>query len=285
MFNLFGRNSEIIDKTSSIISQDVTSNISNNLPDISPTIENMTSAPGAVASSATATIASLPAAASSVASSAASSPNYMFYLIIFIILSLIGINFFGYLAVIIDALESIFGEPFRDFLKFIGYYTSETIKQTVETSAEGTKFVTDISKDVIVNSIDEISTQTSHASNTIKKLDNEIDAELFNKPRIEPNTPTPDKVPYLDRADILMSFDKVKKKEFEDKEATKHYVEDDAGSTIQKGTSASGKSGWCYIGEDRGNRSCMEVGAAHQCMSGDIFPSKEICVNPSLRYS
>ena len=44
-----------------------------------------------------------------------------------------------------------------------------------------------------------------------------------------------------------------------------------------------GKAGFCYIGEDRGNRSCIEVGENDQCMSGDIFPSRDICVNPNLR--
>lgn len=46
---------------------------------------------------------------------------------------------------------------------------------------------------------------------------------------------------------------------------------------------ATSKVGWCFVGEDRGYRSCAEVGEADKCMSGDIFPSKEICVNPSLR--
>ena len=46
---------------------------------------------------------------------------------------------------------------------------------------------------------------------------------------------------------------------------------------------ATSKVGWCLVGEDRGYRSCAEVGASDKCMSGDIFPSKEICVNPSLR--
>jgi len=43
------------------------------------------------------------------------------------------------------------------------------------------------------------------------------------------------------------------------------------------------KSGYCYIGEDRGHRSCVRVGKGDVCMSGDIFPSIEICINPSLR--
>ena len=43
------------------------------------------------------------------------------------------------------------------------------------------------------------------------------------------------------------------------------------------------KTGFCYIGEDRGTRSCMYVGKRDTCMSGDIFPSMDICINPNLR--
>jgi hypothetical protein len=57
---------------------------------------------------------------------------------------------------------------------------------------------------------------------------------------------------------------------------------DDATSAIQMNKSA-GKSGYCYIGEERGFRSCVKVGENDACMSGDIFPSLDICVNPTLR--
>ena len=56
---------------------------------------------------------------------------------------------------------------------------------------------------------------------------------------------------------------------------------DDATSSTQR--TSSGKAGYCYIGEDRGFRSCVSVNERDTCMSGDIFPSNEICVNPSLR--
>jgi hypothetical protein len=54
---------------------------------------------------------------------------------------------------------------------------------------------------------------------------------------------------------------------------------DDATSRTQR----TGKSGYCYIGEDRGFRSCIRVGEQDTCMSGDIFPTHAICVNPRLR--
>jgi hypothetical protein len=53
-------------------------------------------------------------------------------------------------------------------------------------------------------------------------------------------------------------------------------------SNIQQSKSSS-KSGWCFIGEDRGFRSCIQVNENEKCMSGDIFPSQDICINPNLR--
>ena len=57
-------------------------------------------------------------------------------------------------------------------------------------------------------------------------------------------------------------------------------ADDSYSSTIQ---SSNNKSGWCYIGEERGYRTCLQVGENDTCMSGDIFPSRDICINPSLR--
>ena len=55
---------------------------------------------------------------------------------------------------------------------------------------------------------------------------------------------------------------------------------DDTGSNTQ---ASQRKSGYCYIGEDRGFRSCIEVTESDTCMSGDIFPTQAICINPNFR--
>lgn len=54
---------------------------------------------------------------------------------------------------------------------------------------------------------------------------------------------------------------------------------DDSRSSIQ----TMGKSGWCYIGEEQGMRTCSEIGVNDICMSGDVFPTQAVCMNPSLR--
>jgi hypothetical protein len=43
------------------------------------------------------------------------------------------------------------------------------------------------------------------------------------------------------------------------------------------------KAGFCYIGEDRGFRSCISVGEGDDCMSQDIYPTMDQCINPNLR--
>ena len=57
---------------------------------------------------------------------------------------------------------------------------------------------------------------------------------------------------------------------------------DDADSRTQLAQS-SRKAGYCFIGEDRGFRSCVNVDESDQCISGKIFPTEAICINPNLR--
>ena len=203
--------------------------------------------------------------------------NMTLYLIVIVILAILGVNIFGYAAIVTETLAEIFGPAIKSIGAFFGYYTGESIKQTVETSAEGTKFSADIAKDVIVNSIDLIGGQ---AKNTQDAL-NDTDAELVEKKHTVATVEreNPKNPPYIDRTDLLDSFEKVKENVAK---SNTEFISDDAGSSIQKG-GIGGNQGWCYIGEDRGFRSCVEVGTAHECMSGNVFPSKEICINPSLR--
>lgn len=41
---------------------------------------------------------------------------------------------------------------------------------------------------------------------------------------------------------------------------------------------------WCYVGsDDDGTRYCSSVDKSDNCMSGNIFPSRKLCINPNLR--
>jgi len=56
---------------------------------------------------------------------------------------------------------------------------------------------------------------------------------------------------------------------------------DNSSGTIQNSIS-SGKAGWCLTGEYQNKRGCVSVSESDQCLSGQIFPSKEMCLNPTL---
>ena len=43
------------------------------------------------------------------------------------------------------------------------------------------------------------------------------------------------------------------------------------------------KGNYCYIGTDRTFRSCVKMNDNDTCVSGKIFPTKDICINPNLR--
>ena len=49
---------------------------------------------------------------------------------------------------------------------------------------------------------------------------------------------------------------------------------------IQNNSSA--KSQWCLVGEYNGTRGCISVGDQDKCLSGQVFPSQQQCLNPTL---
>jgi len=166
------------------------------------------------------------------------------YLLIFLILSFLGINLFTYLGNITEYIFDII----KPIVNFFGYTIAETTKTTINLSATGSKGLIDAAAGSATVGIDLLEKGLGR-----KQIRNNIDN---NQKMIMDNI--------LSRASIS------------------NPVPDDAGSLIQS-TQNKSKSGYCYIGEDRGFRSCIQVGEGDICMSGDIFPTQEICVNPSLR--
>ena len=77
---------------------------------------------------------------------------------------------------------------------------------------------------------------------------------------------------------IALNDNATREKINKDQSTDSDYQADDSRSFLN-----SRNEGWCFIGENNGARVCGEVGLNDECMSGKIFPSSEICVNPNLR--
>lgn len=178
-------------------------------------------------------------------------------LLIILLLALIGFNVFTYLDDMTAWFSDTFGAPFRYVARILGYAAADTVKTTVDVTAQGAKSAVDIAAGATTSGINVLQ-QTIEQSG----LPGDTSKHSQDQSELDANESS------LDKA---LSHAK--------KEPPRP---DDATSRTQRGQ-RSGKSGYCYIGEDRGFRSCIKLGEEDTCMSGDIFPTQAICINPRLR--
>lgn len=180
----------------------------------------------------------------------------MTWILIILVLAFLGFNIFVYLAKGTEQLNTVFTPIINMFSGIFG----TTVGQVVDVSAEGAKTVVNTGAGV-------------------------VDAGLSGVQQITPNNATSSvsSVPVTKNQPDLMSNNSLNKAlntSQSSQNTNNEYQADEASSSIQSGPP---KSGWCYIGEDRGFRTCAEVGPNDKCISGDIFPSQDLCVNPNLR--
>lgn len=199
---------------------------------------------------------------SSTSSSSSSVSSFLIRaLLIIILLALIGFNVFKYLDDITQWFSDTFGAPFRSVARLFGYVAADTAKTTIDVTAKGAKTAVDVAAGATTSGIDVLQ-KTIGGEGT--------DASFKNS-----NQPTRNTMPRLgNKNNAELSLENALS------HAKKEPPQpDDATSRTQR----TGKAGYCYIGEDRGFRSCLKVGEQDTCMSGDIFPTHAVCINPRLR--
>ena len=179
------------------------------------------------------------------------------WLIIIFVLAFLGINIFAYLAKGTQDITNIFKPLIDIILSIFGKITG----QVVDVSTEGAKTV------------------VKATAGVVDKTAEVVDSGLSKVQDIATGTLVKNTFPQPDVAQSN-SLNRALNTTAQTGPNTNEYEADESSSNIQNGAP---KAGWCYIGEDRGFRSCAKVGVNDKCMSGDIFPSHEICVNPSLR--
>jgi hypothetical protein len=57
---------------------------------------------------------------------------------------------------------------------------------------------------------------------------------------------------------------------------------DTTSSPIQNPIS-SNKTNWCLVGDYAGKRGCIEIGESDKCLSNQIYPTQQLCLNPNTR--
>jgi len=195
------------------------------------------------------------------------------WIIIILILTFLGVNIFAYLAKGTQGVSDFFAPIITQISSIFGGVTGQVVsvsaegsKAVVSTAAQGTQSALGATADVVnagLSTVQEVAQPSQQTQSSLKSQnvnDQQVDIMQANTLNRALNSATSQKQ-QLNGED---------------------YQADDSLSSIQM-SSTTGKAGWCYIGEERGFRTCSEVGVNDTCMSGDIFPSQQICVNPNLR--
>jgi hypothetical protein len=200
------------------------------------------------------------------------------WIIIILILAFLGINIFAYLAKGTQDTVSILSQIFEPILKFLGYTTLTTTKQTVETSATGATSGINMVAGTTTDAIDNI-LQTNGSGTPVSTSGTSTGVSTVPQGNMSTSLPVQNNIQKNNTKIEKLQEDALSKALSSAQQKQGEVSPDDSRSSIQ----TTGKSGWCYIGDDQGLRTCSEIGVNDVCMSGDIFPTQPVCINPNLR--
>lgn len=192
------------------------------------------------------------------------------WIIIIVVLTFLGFNIFAYLAKGTQTLSDTLGPYGRYFGGLFGNAAASVTKNVTTTAATGAKAGIDIAAGTINSGVDVVQKTAGAVTGATAS------SSILNSQKTNASVPS-ENVGENNQINVAL-----KNATPQSQETVSSFTADDSGSAIQSNKSSS-KSGFCYIGEYRGVRSCVQVGENDTCMSGDIFPSQDICVNPSLR--
>jgi hypothetical protein len=168
----------------------------------------------------------------------------IFLLAVLLIFSFLGINILTILGNIVQTFIQIIGPLVSQILSIFGYTTGTVLNKAADVVSDTAKTGIDIAE----GSIQSVGNILRDASN--------------------PNVN--DKTKYsLDNA---LNTGKV---------SSGDPIADTSENPIQRPITA-GKQTWCLVGEYQGKRGCIEVNEHDRCLSGQVFPSQKMCLNPTL---
>jgi hypothetical protein len=182
--------------------------------------------------------------------------NMTTWLLIILILAFLGFNIFAYLAKGTQDVANIFAP----LTNMIFGTTTAVAGQTIDVSAEGAKAVVGGTAGVVTSGLTAVQDITPNVAPSGVK------GQPINQQQVD----------VMQQSTLNRALNTAQQSQ---QSSQQDYQANEASSSVH----SAGKAGWCYVGNDRGFRTCAEVGVSDTCMSGDIFPSQEICMNPSLR--
>jgi hypothetical protein len=212
----------------------------------------------------------------------------VFWFVIIILLALYGFNIFKYLAQGTDIITALIS-PFTYVIALLTGTTVKTIIQNISQGgqtliAEFTNFFgalinffsqffsgsLKVAEKSSVSAIDQLQ------SNIVKDKTNSAESKK-SKQVVKEAEPEAEETTLLKNERKLAERNREVSSEVKD---TINKKEKTDPAPLQTSTQ---EHGYCYIGKNNNVRNCAKVSSKNKCMSGDIFPTMDLCINPNLR--
>lgn len=171
--------------------------------------------------------------------------SIIIFLLVVVILSFLGINLLIVSGKALSEITKIFEPITRKVLSMLGYSTGHLVNTTSEVASDTVKTGVEIAEGA-AKSVGNL------LKNASKGGMSETDRKKLEKALTSPKCPTPEKTPRPSQTAVHRSI-------------------------------SSKKGGWCFIGDDVETRGCISINEHDKCMSGQIFPTKEACLNPNSK--
>ena len=206
--------------------------------------------------------------------------SFAFWAIIILILAILGFNVFNYLSKGTDIIASITGP----IISTLGIATGETAKTTISNTATGSKKIVDTTSNISQDTLDFFGKNINKSIDGIDYGTNKGIDFIENKLK-KTNNQTNNQDNKIDNLEQKKNNEVLTNRENRLKQNNKNnnLKRGKTDSEPEPVQSASQQHGYCYIGKINDSRYCTKVTAKNKCMSGDIFPSMDLCINPNLR--
>jgi hypothetical protein len=212
--------------------------------------------------------------------------SIFFWIFIILLLAFLGFNIFKYLAQGTDIVTALLSP----IAYVIAMVSGDTAKTTLQHTSQGAqtiatessnflqillKFITDLFN----NSINFIATTSTSGINYLQSTIKQD--KITSTKENENENQNPDEGENEGEEGDLKNERKIENRLQDVSNSIKNLIVKKEDKVPEP--SSSEQHGYCYVGKENNIRHCAKVSSKSKCMSGDIFPTMDLCVNPKIR--
>lgn len=214
--------------------------------------------------------------------------SIFFWIFIILLLAFLGFNIFKYLAQGTDIVTALLS-PIAYIVTMV---SGDTAKTTLEHTSQGAQTIATESSNflqILLKLITDffngsVNFITTSSISGINYLQSTIKQDKITPTNENANTKdTKEENEDEHEEGVLKNERKIETRIQDVSNSIKNSIAKKEDKIPEPSSTDSQYHGFCYVGKQNNLRHCAKVSSKSKCMSGDIFPTMDICVNPKLR--